>query len=78
MPDAPNPPQPASPLTLAQPASPPLWQEPYLWFGGAVLLIYFAGMVMGWKVPDLDFPDFDGGGGGGGYHSSGGHSFGGK
>ncbi len=43
-----------------------------------MLLIYFAGMVMGWKVPDLDFPDFDGGGGGGGYHSSGGHSFGGK
>lgn len=80
MPDpAPPGPAPASPAGASkgplptQPPLPPWRREPYFWYGVLVLGVSFFGVLMGWKMPDIDRP-FSGGG----YSSGGRWSFGGK
>ena len=69
-------PGPSKGLIANRPPLPPWWHESYLWYGVFVVGATFFGLLMGWKMPDIDMPS--GGGGGGGGRSSGGSSFGGK
>ncbi len=69
-------PGPAKGLLTDRPPLTPWWHESYFWYGVFVVGATFFGLLMGWKIPDVDMPS---GGGGGGYSSSGGgSSFGGK
>ncbi len=76
VPVPPSAPGPSKGLIANRPPLPPWWRESYLWYGVFVLGTTFFGLLMGWKMPDLDMPS--GGGGGGVGRSSGGSSFGGK
>lgn len=79
MPD-PNPPAPAAVpakgLLTNRPPLPPWWHESFFWYGAFVVGATFFGLLMGWKIPDVDMPS--GGGGSSHYSGGGGHSYGGK